>query len=137
MRQNRLKADWVARRDFLRGSALILTGTLLGRTLPLMAQQPPDSAGRADPNLVEDLIAANRILYRQGIIFDGYGHVSVRHDRDPNRYLMSRSLAPGLVSSPDDIIEYDMESNPVDLRGRAQFTERPIHSEIYKARPDV
>ena len=57
MRQNRFKADWVARRDFLRGSALILTGALLGRTLPLMAQQPPDSAGRADPNLIEDLIA--------------------------------------------------------------------------------
>jgi HCOMODA/2-hydroxy-3-carboxy-muconic semialdehyde decarboxylase len=57
------------------------------------AQQAPASAGPADPTLVEDLVAANRILAAQGI-FDAFGHVSVRHDRDPNRFLIARWGAP-------------------------------------------
>lgn len=99
------------------------------------APQAPVSAGPADSALVEDLVAANRILYREGIV-DGFGHVSVRHDRDPNRFLMSRSLAPELVTA-DDLIEYDLDGVPVNLEGRAQYSERFIHAEIYKARPDV
>jgi len=85
--------------------------------------------------LVEDLVAANRILVDQGVL-DAYGHVSVRHDRDPNRYLMSRSLAPELVTAAD-IIEYDLDSVAVDGRGRSLYLERFIHGEIYRARPDV
>jgi HCOMODA/2-hydroxy-3-carboxy-muconic semialdehyde decarboxylase len=88
-----------------------------------------------ESTLIEDLVAASRILADQGVV-DGYGHVSVRHDRDPNRYLMSRSLAPALVTSAD-IMEWDLDSTPIDLRGRTGFIERFIHGEIYKARPDV
>ena len=84
---------------------------------------------------LEDLVAASRILADQGVV-DGYGHVSVRLDRDPNRYLMSRSLAPALVTAAD-IMEWDLDSVPVDPRGRTGFIERFIHGEIYKARPDV
>jgi len=84
---------------------------------------------------MEDLVAANRILVDQGVL-DGYGHVSVRHDRDPNRYLMSRSLAPELVTWTD-ILEYDLDSNAIDARGRTTYLERFIHGEIYRARPDV
>ena len=84
---------------------------------------------------VEDLVAASRILADRGVV-DGYGHVSVRHDRDPNRYLMSRSLAPALVTAAD-VMEWDLDSVPVDPRGRTGFIERFIHGEIYKARPDV
>ena len=80
-------------------------------------------------------MAANRILADQGIV-DGFGHVSVRHDRDPNRYLLSRSLAPELVTAAD-IIELDLDSAAVDARGRTLYLERFIHGEIYKARPDV
>lgn len=86
-------------------------------------------------NQTEDLVAANRILAREGIV-DAYGHVSVRHPSNPNRYLMSRSLAPILVTA-DDIMEYDLDSNPVDPEGRRSVLERFIHGEIYKARPDV
>jgi len=93
------------------------------------------TAGPADPKLIEDLVAANRILADRGVV-DGYGHVSARHDRDPNRYLLSRSLAPELVTA-DDLIEYDLDSNSVDARGRSMYLERFIHGEIYKARPDV
>jgi len=102
---------------------------------PLLAQDDPRSAGPADPTLIQDLIAANRILAAQGIV-DGYGHVSVRHDKDPNRFLMSGSRAPELVSEAD-IIEYDLDAMPVNLDDRTQYSERHIHAAIYRARPDV
>ena len=93
------------------------------------------SAGPADPQLIEDLVAANRILADHGVL-DGYGHVSARHDRDSNRYLLSRSLAPALVTA-DDIMEYDLDSNPVDAQDRTLYVERFIHGEIYKVRSEV
>jgi HCOMODA/2-hydroxy-3-carboxy-muconic semialdehyde decarboxylase len=95
----------------------------------------PASAGPADPLLIEDLVAANRILAMEGVL-DGWGHVSVRHDRDPNRFLLSRSLAPELIVA-DDILEFDLDNNAVDAKGQDLYTERFIHGEIYKARPDV
>jgi HCOMODA/2-hydroxy-3-carboxy-muconic semialdehyde decarboxylase len=100
-----------------------------------VAQMAPPSAGSVEPQLIEDLVAANRILADQGVL-DGWGHVSARHPRDPNRYLLSRSRAPELINA-DDIMEFDLDSNPVDARGRPLYTERFIHGEIYKARPDV
>ena len=69
-------------------------------------------------------------------MLDGYGHVSARHDRDAGRFLMSRSLAPELVTAAD-ILEYDLDSEPVEARGRTSYLERFIHGEIYRARPDV
>ncbi len=95
----------------------------------------PKSAGPADPALVADLVTANHILYDQGVV-DGFGHVSTRHDKDPNRYLLARSMAPALVTA-DDIMEFDLDSAAVDQRGRSVYLERFIHGEIYKLRPDV
>lgn len=85
--------------------------------------------------VLADLAAAARILAAQGVV-DGFGHVSLRHPSDPNRYLMARSIAPALVT-PDDMIQYDLDSNPLDARDRKSFLERFIHGEIFKARPDV
>jgi len=62
--------------------------------------------------------------------------VSVRHDKAADRYLMSRSIAPELVTAAD-IMEYDLDDVPVDPRGRAVYLERFIHGEIYRVRPDV
>jgi ribulose-5-phosphate 4-epimerase/fuculose-1-phosphate aldolase len=121
------------RRRFL--AAIGATAVALAAPRGLRAQAAPVSAGPADSRLIEDLVAANRILADQGVV-DGYGHVSVRHDRDPNRYLMSRSIAPELVTAAD-IMEYDLDSNPVDPRGRASYLERFIHGEIFKSRADV
>lgn len=104
-------------------------------TSTTFAQQRPASAGPADPKLIEDLIAANRILAMEGVV-DGMGHVSVRHNRDPNRYLLSLARAPELVTA-EDLMEYDLDSNPVRDPGRRQYSERIIHGEIYKLRPDV
>ena len=85
--------------------------------------------------VIEDLVAANRILAAQGIL-PGYGHVSVRHPEDPNRYFLARSLAPDLVTV-EDIVEFDLDSVAIDSKGYSFYLERFIHGEIYKARPDV
>jgi ribulose-5-phosphate 4-epimerase/fuculose-1-phosphate aldolase len=100
-----------------------------------LAQAPLTSGGPVSPALLEDLAAAYRILAMEGVI-DAYGHVSIRHPANPNRYLMSRSLGPALVT-PADIMEYDLDSTPVDPQGRNSVLERFIHGEIFKARPDV
>ncbi|HYA95830.1 MAG TPA: class II aldolase/adducin family protein [Terriglobales bacterium] len=84
---------------------------------------------------LEDLVAANHILAQQGIL-DGYGHVSVRHDTASGRYLLSRSLAPALVTAAD-IQQYDLDSNPLGPAAQPSFVERFIHGEIYRARSDV
>jgi HCOMODA/2-hydroxy-3-carboxy-muconic semialdehyde decarboxylase len=116
------------------GSVLLLAGTFAGALGLALPQTRPQNA-RADPALIDDLVAANRILGQQGI-FDGFGHVSVRHGRDPNRYVMSRSLAPELVNA-DDLVEFDLESHALNAAGRALYSERFIHGAIYSARPDV
>jgi len=88
-----------------------------------------------DPELIDDLVAANRILSDQGVV-DGFGHVSARHPEEPGRFLLARSMAPGLVTA-DDIMEFDLDGTALDPRGRALYVERFIHSEIYKAHPEV
>jgi HCOMODA/2-hydroxy-3-carboxy-muconic semialdehyde decarboxylase len=85
--------------------------------------------------LALDLVIASRTLAEHGVI-DAYGHASARSAVDPNRYFMARNLAPELVTEAD-ILEYDLDSNAIDAKGRALYNERFIHGEIYKARPDV
>ena len=119
--------------------SVLIVAALTGFWAVGAAVQPaPASVGPPDPKLVEDLVAAGRILADRGLL-DGWGHVSVRHNRDPNRFLMSRGLSADLVTEKD-ILEFDLDSRPVDTRGlpmSALFTERYIHGEIYKMRPDV
>jgi HCOMODA/2-hydroxy-3-carboxy-muconic semialdehyde decarboxylase len=81
------------------------------------------------------MVVGSRILADFGVL-DGFGHVSARHPTNPGHFLMSRSLAPALVSA-NDIMEFDVDGNAVDARGRTLFLERFIHAEIYRARPDV
>jgi ribulose-5-phosphate 4-epimerase/fuculose-1-phosphate aldolase len=97
-----------------------------------------DTGGQAptpDPRLVADLVTANHILYDQHVV-DAFGHVSVRHDKRPDRFLLARSMAPALVTAAD-ILEFDLDGNPVAASGRPVYLERFIHSEIYRVRPDV
>ena len=84
---------------------------------------------------VLDLVIALRTLAEHGVI-DAYGHASARSASDAGRYLMARNLAPELATEAD-ILELDLESNPIEARGQALYQERFIHGEIYKARPDV
>ena len=93
------------------------------------------SAGRVDPALIDDLVAGYRILADQDIL-DAYGHISLRHPGNPNHYLMSRSLAPEDVTA-SDIMEYHIDSNPIDPKGRLSVQERFIHGEVFRAHPAV
>jgi ribulose-5-phosphate 4-epimerase/fuculose-1-phosphate aldolase len=120
--------------------ALIAALALCAAALPLAAsaqQTPPPAAvtSASVATAVEDLVVASRILADRGIL-DAYGHVSIRHPADPDRFLMSRARAPALVTAAD-VMEFDLDSNPLDRQGRAMFIERFIHGEIYKQRPDV
>jgi len=95
-------------------------------------KKPRLSASRA---LVEDVVAASRILAQHEVL-DAYGHVSARSDKHPERFTMSRSLAPALVTAAD-LMELDANSEPLPGDKRKGFLERYIHGEIYRARPDV
>jgi ribulose-5-phosphate 4-epimerase/fuculose-1-phosphate aldolase len=82
-----------------------------------------------------DLVVAYRTLADHGVV-DAYGHVSMRSPVRPDRYLISRALAPEIVTE-DDIMEFTLESEPIDQQGREMYSERWIHGELYKSRPDV
>ena len=94
----------------------------------------PDYAD-LDPAVARDLVAANRILADHGVL-DSFGHVSIRDPRDPGRYLQMKAMAPRDVAV-SDLITFDLESNPLNDRGRGPYRERFIHGMIYEARPDV
>jgi ribulose-5-phosphate 4-epimerase/fuculose-1-phosphate aldolase len=89
----------------------------------------------SNAGLIDDLVSANHILSMEGVV-DGFGHVSVRDEKDPERFLLARSIAPASVSAAD-IMEFGLDGEPVDARGRKPYLERYIHSEIYRVRPDV
>jgi ribulose-5-phosphate 4-epimerase/fuculose-1-phosphate aldolase len=99
------------------------------------ARPHPKSAGAVDRPVLEEFAAASRILADQGVV-DAFGHVSMRHPNDPQRFLMSRSMAPALVTA-DDIMEFDLDCEACESKGRSGFLERFIHGEIYKRRADV
>jgi ribulose-5-phosphate 4-epimerase/fuculose-1-phosphate aldolase len=92
-------------------------------------------AGAPDPALIDDLVAANRILCDHGVL-EAYGHVSARDPKYPQHYWISRSLPPALVTAAD-IIACDLDNRPLRASETRLFFERVIHGEIYKARPDV
>jgi ribulose-5-phosphate 4-epimerase/fuculose-1-phosphate aldolase len=85
--------------------------------------------------LIEDLVAGNHILYRQGIV-DGFGHASFRNPNNPDHFFIAAAIAPGRVKS-SDIVELDLDGNPVKPDDRPQYSERFIHAEVYRARNDV
>ncbi len=86
-------------------------------------------------DLVATLVTANHILYDQGVV-DGFGHVSVRHNGRDDRFFLARSMAPGDVG-PGDILEFGLDGEAIAAKLERVYLERFIHSEIYKARPDV
>jgi ribulose-5-phosphate 4-epimerase/fuculose-1-phosphate aldolase len=96
---------------------------------------PARLLAQAHQPLIDELVIANHILASIGVV-DAYGHVSVRDDRDPKRYLLARHMAAALVTA-GDIIEYDLDSKPLNAGESTGYTERFIHGNIYKARPDV
>lgn len=84
---------------------------------------------------MQDLVVANRILAREGVV-DAYGHVSIRHPEHADRYLISCSRSPELVTL-DDIMAFTLDGEEAGDTGRPAYAERYIHGAIYEARPDV
>jgi ribulose-5-phosphate 4-epimerase/fuculose-1-phosphate aldolase len=115
---------------------LIVALAALSGLAEVRAQTPDGNAPSVNKAaVIDDIVIGSRVLAEFGVL-DGFGHVSARDPANPNHFLMTRSLAPALVTA-DDIMEFDLDGNAVDARGRSVFLERFIHSEIYKARPDV
>jgi HCOMODA/2-hydroxy-3-carboxy-muconic semialdehyde decarboxylase len=108
---------------------------LLTLTAHCAAAQQTTSSPLNEAAAIQDLALASRILANEGVL-DAYGHVSVRHPTDPNRYLMARSLPPALITATD-ILMFELDSKPVKPTDQRLFTERFIHGAIYQARPDV
>ncbi len=127
----------MAERSRLAWPVLVLTA-LFGLAEVRAQAQAPTAANPVpgpDAAVIDDIVIGSRVLADFGVL-DGFGHVSARHPTNLNHFLMARSLAPALVTA-DDIMEFDLDGNAVDPRGRSLFLERFIHSEIYRARPDV
>ena len=116
---------------------LIIAFAALFSSAEVRAQVPTsiNPAAGLDAAAVDDIVIGSRVLADFGVL-DGFGHVSARDPKNPNHFLLARSLAPALVTA-DDIMGFDLDGNAVDARGRGLFLERFIHSEIYRARPDV
>ena len=102
-----------------------------------MAQPPvhPPTSESEMHQLIGDLVSANHILYNTQVL-DAFGHISARDPDHADRFLLARSMAPALVGAAD-IVTYDLDGNALGGDTRRGYVERYIHSEIYRARPDV
>ena len=106
---------------------------VVAQTMMPLAQPKP--AGSNVRPIIEELVLANRILANEGVL-DAYGHVSVRDDRNPNRFFLARHSVSGPIMA-EDIIEYDLDSKPITGDPSSGYAERFIHGEIYRAQPGV
>jgi ribulose-5-phosphate 4-epimerase/fuculose-1-phosphate aldolase len=102
-----------------------------------MAVPQKASSPESEPSaqVVADLVSANHILYDQQVV-DAFGHVSVRHDRRPDRFLLARNMAPGQVGR-DDILQFNLSGESEDAQGRRVYLERFLHASIYRHWPQV
>jgi ribulose-5-phosphate 4-epimerase/fuculose-1-phosphate aldolase len=116
-------------RTIIAGAALLLLAGGIG--FKLAAQKPAPSG----QNIIDELVLANHMLSEEGVL-DAYGHVSVRDPQNPNRFYLARHMPAGLVTA-SDVIQYDLDSKALKGNPNAGYTERFIHGEIYKVRPDV
>jgi HCOMODA/2-hydroxy-3-carboxy-muconic semialdehyde decarboxylase len=85
--------------------------------------------------VIDELVSANRILAREGIV-DSFGHPSIRHPDRPDRFLLSRARAPDLIE-PDDIMEFTLQGEAVNGGDKKPYLERFIHGAAYEARPEI
>jgi ribulose-5-phosphate 4-epimerase/fuculose-1-phosphate aldolase len=82
-----------------------------------------------------DLVMANRILAREGIL-DAFGHVSIRHPDHADRFVLARARAPELIEDAD-LMEFALDGTVLDNDRRVPYLERFIHGALYESRPDV
>lgn len=118
--------------------ALAMSASDSSQAQPASSRAAAAAAPTVDPHAaaIADVVSANHILAEQGVV-DGYGHVSIRDPADPTKFLMSKSTAPELVTA-GDVLVHDLDGNAANVPAGAKlYSERFIHAEIYRARPDV
>ena len=84
---------------------------------------------------LNELVIANRILANENVV-DAYGHVSVRHPANPERFFMAHMLAAPEIVEHKDLIEFTLDGKAV-TDARTPSIERFIHGAIYEARPEI
>src|SRR5882757_162530 len=84
---------------------------------------------------IQNLVIANRILAYEEVV-DAYGHVSIRHPDSRDKFLLSRSRSPELVTS-SDIIVHNIDGSPDEPTTVPLYLERFIHAAAYESRPEV
>lgn len=114
-------------------SSALLCALVLGVSAQNASAQK--AAAPSTEAVIDELVIANHILANEGVL-DAYGHVSIRNPNNPEHLFLARHMAAGVVTA-SDIIEYDLDCNPLTPGASAGYTERFIHCEIYRARPDV
>lgn len=112
------------------GTALTLLKSRLRRR-----EAGPGLTRDPDEQAIQDLVTASHILANEGIL-DSFGHVSVRSSRNPKHFFIPRAMPPALVTR-GDIVEVGENGAAIAPDAPRLNGERYIHSEIYKARPDV
>lgn len=90
---------------------------------------------RLSGKLADRLVLAHRILVAQNVL-DAFGHASLRDPENPDQFWLGSALPPSRLTV-DDLLAFDLEGAPVEPTAAALFSERFIHAEIYRARPDV
>lgn len=116
--------------------SLATGGNLRNPPAPRVEAAPKvETSSLPNPAQVAELVLASHIMAEEGVL-DAYGHVSVRDERNPSHFLLAQHLPPDVITAAD-ILEYDMDSQQVRDTGMAGYSERFIHGEIYKTRPDV
>lgn len=116
-------------------ATILASACLLAVAQPVTRSDRPQGPPDSNEQRVADLVLASRVLFNEGVL-DSFGHVSVRSLKDPTHYFMPRAMPPALVTVKD-IVELNLEAVPIDANAPRTNGERYIHSEIYKARPDV
>jgi L-fuculose-phosphate aldolase len=87
-------------------------------------------------DISQKLIVAGKILVAEGQDDFTRGHISVRLPDDPAHFLMKPHSIGLDEIAPENILTIDLDGNVVAGTAR-RHSEVFIHSEIYKARPDV
>jgi len=88
-----------------------------------------------DSELREQVAWACRILALHGHSDLTLGHVSARRPVGDSYYLKSKGLGLEEVT-PDDVVGLDLNGGRIWGQGEVHL-EAPLHTEVYRARPDV
>ncbi|KAK7550609.1 class II aldolase and Adducin N-terminal domain-containing protein [Phyllosticta citricarpa] len=96
-----------------------------------------NASGDIDDVVLDVFITASHVLHHHGIV-DAFGHLSLRNPHNPSTFFMARHIAPALISSEADLVQYNIEdASPVYPNVKPGYAERCIHSELLKKYPDV